>query len=78
MTIEAFQKAQEVFHPLLARRGQEEQIRMRLKIYEKYNFIFSLGGKFEKYIELVSNSILSKSAVYRAIVGWISASILWL
>lgn len=53
---EAFQKAQEVFHPLLARRGQEEQIRMRLKIYEKYSFIFSLGGKFEKYIQLVPKS----------------------
>lgn len=41
-----------MFHPLLARRNQEELIRKRLRIYEKYSFILSLGGKFERYIQV--------------------------
>lgn len=49
---QAFQKAERVFQPLLARRSQEETVRKRLRVYEKYSFILSLGGRFEKYVEL--------------------------
>lgn len=48
----AYQQTLEVFGQLMARREQEARIRQRLELFERYDFIFSLGHRLEKSIRL--------------------------
>lgn len=48
----AYQQTLDVFGQLMARREQEARIRQRLELFERYDFIFSLGHRLEKSIRL--------------------------
>jgi exocyst complex component 2 len=44
----AFQRSQEVYGALMARREREQLIRRKLELFNRYSFIFSLGFRLEQ------------------------------
>lgn len=48
----AYQRAQEVYGSLMARREREQLIRKRIELFNRYSFIFSLGYRLEQSMRI--------------------------